>query len=192
MPGLDNDAQLMGRPAAGDPAAFAELLRRHGQAAHAYLARRSGRDDADDLPGDDRDVLLLATWEGFAPAEVAVAPGIPQGTARSRRFRRRVRQRRQLHHRHRGRPACGGHQGSPPDRPHPRRRRQSPLPAAHRHHRPVFAQLFNRLGRHLNYRGQHVSLELHPRAASHNLLKAIRARARRATTTPCGALALAS
>jgi transposase len=57
---------------------------------------------------------------------------------------------------------------------------------------PVFAQLFNRLGRHLNYRGQHVSTELHLWAASHNLLKAIRAQARRAATTPRHALALAS
>jgi transposase len=43
---------------------------------------------------------------------------------------------------------------------------------------PVFAQLFHRLGRHLNYRGDHVSTELHLWAASHNLLKAIRAQAR--------------
>ena len=49
---------------------------------------------------------------------------------------------------------------------------------------PVFAQLFNRLGRHLNYRGEQVSAELHLWAATHNLLKAIRAQARRAATTP--------
>jgi transposase len=46
---------------------------------------------------------------------------------------------------------------------------------------PVFAQLFNRLGRHLNYRGEHVSLELHLWATSHNLLKAIRAQISPAT-----------
>jgi transposase len=57
---------------------------------------------------------------------------------------------------------------------------------------PVFAQLFNRLGRHLNYRGGHVSLELHLWAASHNLLKAIRAQARRAAATPALSLAPAS
>ena len=45
---------------------------------------------------------------------------------------------------------------------------------------PVFAQLFNRLGRHLNYRGDRTDLELHLRAASHNLLKAIAARQRAA------------
>lgn len=43
---------------------------------------------------------------------------------------------------------------------------------------PVFAQLFNRLGRTLNYRDTNVDLELHLWAATHNLLKAIRARAR--------------
>jgi transposase len=39
---------------------------------------------------------------------------------------------------------------------------------------PVFAQLFNRLGRDLHYRDTKVDLELHLWAASHNLLKAIR------------------
>jgi transposase len=45
---------------------------------------------------------------------------------------------------------------------------------------PVFAQLFARLGRHLNYRGTKVDLELHLWAVSHNLLKAIGARQRAA------------
>jgi transposase len=45
---------------------------------------------------------------------------------------------------------------------------------------PVFAQLFARLGRHLNYRDGKADLELHLWAASHNLLKAIRARRRTA------------
>ena len=44
---------------------------------------------------------------------------------------------------------------------------------------PVFAQLFARFGRHLNYRGNMVTTEIHLWAAVHNLLKAIRARARR-------------
>ena len=52
---------------------------------------------------------------------------------------------------------------------------------------PVFAQLFARLGRHLNYRGSKVDLELHLWAASHNLLKAIRAQARQAITSPAAA-----
>jgi transposase len=57
---------------------------------------------------------------------------------------------------------------------------------------PVFAQLFNRLGRHLNYRDTKVDLELHLWAATHNLLKAIRARARRDTARPASPPALAN
>lgn len=57
---------------------------------------------------------------------------------------------------------------------------------------PVFAQLFSRLGRDLHYRDTKVDLELHLWAASHNLLKAIRARARLIATSPPGKLALAS
>ena len=44
---------------------------------------------------------------------------------------------------------------------------------------PVFAQLFARFGRTLNYRGDMVDTEIHLWAAVHNMLKAIRARARR-------------
>jgi hypothetical protein len=44
---------------------------------------------------------------------------------------------------------------------------------------PVFAQLFARFGRTLHYRGDMVATEIHLWAAVHNLLKAIRARARR-------------
>jgi transposase len=44
---------------------------------------------------------------------------------------------------------------------------------------PVFAQLFARFGRTLNYRGDMVATEIHLWAAVHNMLKAIRARARR-------------
>jgi len=40
-------------------------------------------------PGD-REVLLLVTWEGLTPSEVAVALGIPAGTARSRLHRARA------------------------------------------------------------------------------------------------------
>ncbi len=45
----DSDASLMRMAALGYAAAFPDLMRRHGQAIHAYLARRSGRDAADDL-----------------------------------------------------------------------------------------------------------------------------------------------
>jgi transposase len=46
---------------------------------------------------------------------------------------------------------------------------------------PVFAQLFQRLGTHLNYRDHQIDLELSLWAATHNMLKAIRARRRTAT-----------
>jgi RNA polymerase sigma factor (sigma-70 family) len=45
----DSDALLLRKAAAGHSAAFPTLLRRHGQAIHAYLSRRGGRDAADDL-----------------------------------------------------------------------------------------------------------------------------------------------
>jgi hypothetical protein len=46
---------------------------------------------------------------------------------------------------------------------------------------PVFAQLFTRPGTRLHDRGQRADLELHLRAATHNLLKAIRAHQRNTT-----------
>lgn len=49
---------------------------------------------------------------------------------------------------------------------------------------PVFAQLFARLGRNLNYRDTRVGLELHLWAATHNFLKAIRKHAARPAATP--------
>jgi len=52
---------------------------------------------------------------------------------------------------------------------------------------PVFAQLFSRLGRNLNYRDGKTDLELHLWAATHNWLKAIRARQRPAATAAAAA-----
>lgn len=155
------------RPGARDSDAFLDLFWRHGPAVHAYLARRTGRQYADDLlgevwvrafkgranydarwpdarpwlygiarnvlrahwrhggrpefasadalasdpwpdadsrldaaaaletlsqtlatlPEDEREVLLLVTWEQLTPAEAALTLGIPQGTARSRLHR---------------------------------------------------------------------------------------------------------
>lgn len=46
---------------------------------------------------------------------------------------------------------------------------------------PLFAQLFARFGRTLNYRGDQADTEIRLWAAVHNMLKAIRARARRET-----------
>jgi len=163
------DRHLVSGSDTGTPGAFVELFRRHGASVHAYLARRTGRQDADDLLGEvwlrafrsratydhrchdarpwlygiarhvllahwrdgerlpavvadtetsdpwedvdsrldaraergrlrkvlatlspeEREVLLLVTWEHLTPSEVAVALGIPQGTARSRLHRAR-------------------------------------------------------------------------------------------------------
>jgi RNA polymerase sigma-70 factor (ECF subfamily) len=47
-----DDQQLVSRSEADTPAAFVELYRRHGGSVHAYLARRTGRQDADDLLGE--------------------------------------------------------------------------------------------------------------------------------------------
>jgi hypothetical protein len=43
---------------------------------------------------------------------------------------------------------------------------------------PVFGQLFERLGRNLNYRGDMAHTELHLWATTHNLLKCFRSRQR--------------
>jgi transposase len=56
---------------------------------------------------------------------------------------------------------------------------------------PLFAQLFARFGRTLNYRGDMAVTEVHLWAAVHNLLKAIRARARRERRAARPALAAA-
>jgi RNA polymerase sigma-70 factor (ECF subfamily) len=164
-----SDAELVARSTLGSPAVFGELVTRHGAALHAYLARRTGRGDADDLLGelwlrafesrtsydtrwadarpwlygiarntlrahwrralrsnpslagsdsdpwpeadsridatsqrgallqalaelseDDREVLLLVTWEQLSPAEAAIALAIPPGTVRSRLHRARA------------------------------------------------------------------------------------------------------
>jgi RNA polymerase sigma factor (sigma-70 family) len=48
----DSDASLIRMAVSGNANAFSGLLRRHGPAIHAYLARRGGRDAADDLLGE--------------------------------------------------------------------------------------------------------------------------------------------
>ena len=53
---------------------------------------------------------------------------------------------------------------------------------------PVFAQLFARLGRHLNYRGAMVDVELSLWGATHNLLKHVRHLASQAMTRPAPTL----
>lgn len=53
----ESDASLVRRAQAGRAGGFPELMWRHGPGIHAYLARRSGRDAADDLLSE---VLLRA------------------------------------------------------------------------------------------------------------------------------------
>ncbi|MDR2988512.1 MAG: sigma-70 family RNA polymerase sigma factor, partial [Nocardiopsaceae bacterium] len=47
-----DDAELITRSLGGDADAFVEVVRRHEAAVAAYLARRAGRDVAEDLLGD--------------------------------------------------------------------------------------------------------------------------------------------
>ena len=58
----ETDEQVVGWSEAGEPAAFVELVWRHGPAVHAYLARRTGRQDADDLLGE----VWLRAFKGRA------------------------------------------------------------------------------------------------------------------------------
>lgn len=45
----ESDAEIVGRSTNGDAKVFGELFWRHNGAVHGYLARRAGRDTADDL-----------------------------------------------------------------------------------------------------------------------------------------------
>ncbi|MGW3951049.1 RNA polymerase sigma factor [Streptomyces sp. NPDC004752] len=49
-----------------------------------------------ELPVEEREVMLLVSWEQLTPAEAAAAVGIPSGTARSRLHRARGRLRERL------------------------------------------------------------------------------------------------
>ena len=49
---MASDAELIGRSLAGDGEAFMEVVSRHEAAVGAYLARRAGREAAEDLLGD--------------------------------------------------------------------------------------------------------------------------------------------
>ena len=49
---MTSDAELIGRSLAGDGQAFMEVIARHEAAVGAYLARRAGREAAEDLLGD--------------------------------------------------------------------------------------------------------------------------------------------
>jgi RNA polymerase sigma-70 factor (ECF subfamily) len=49
---MESDAELLARSLAGDGEAFVEVVSRHEAAVGAYLARRAGREVAEDLLGD--------------------------------------------------------------------------------------------------------------------------------------------
>ncbi len=49
---METDGTLIERSARGRPDAFVEVVRRHEAAVHAFLARRAGRQAADDLLGE--------------------------------------------------------------------------------------------------------------------------------------------
>ncbi|MGV9705434.1 RNA polymerase sigma factor [Streptomyces sp. NPDC003483] len=49
-----------------------------------------------ELPAEEREVMLLVSWEQLTPAEAAAAVGVPAGTARSRLHRARGRLRERL------------------------------------------------------------------------------------------------
>lgn len=46
---METDAEIVSRSRSGEAAVFEELVHRHGQAVHGFLARRGGRQVADDL-----------------------------------------------------------------------------------------------------------------------------------------------
>jgi RNA polymerase sigma-70 factor (ECF subfamily) len=89
---------------------------RRGARRHTGLADRLGRELAAQVPAvadpsesdllvrralecltdDDREILLLAGWEGLSPAEIAVAAGLSAVAARSRLHRARRRFRAEL------------------------------------------------------------------------------------------------
>jgi DNA-directed RNA polymerase specialized sigma24 family protein len=49
---MASDAELIAQSLAGDGEAFVEVIRRHEAAVGAYLARRAGRELAEDLLGE--------------------------------------------------------------------------------------------------------------------------------------------
>ncbi|MHB1930105.1 MAG: RNA polymerase sigma factor [Acidimicrobiales bacterium] len=62
----ETDEQLVAWAVAGDQNAFVELFWRHGRAVHAYLSRRAGRQEADDLLSEVwlRAFRARSTWSG--------------------------------------------------------------------------------------------------------------------------------
>jgi RNA polymerase sigma factor (sigma-70 family) len=78
---VETDGVLIERSARGRPDAFVEVVRRHEVAVHGYLARRAGRQAADDLLGEVW-VRAFGGRGGFDPAHADARPWL-YGIARN-------------------------------------------------------------------------------------------------------------
>jgi RNA polymerase sigma factor (sigma-70 family) len=78
---VETDGVLIERSARGRPDAFVEVVRRHEVAMHAFLARRAGRQAADDLLGEVW-VRAFGGRGGFDPAHADARPWL-YGIARN-------------------------------------------------------------------------------------------------------------
>ena len=70
---MTSDAELIGRSLAGDGQAFMEVVGRHEVAVGAYLARRAGREAAEDLLGD----VWVAAFESRSTYDRSFAEARP-------------------------------------------------------------------------------------------------------------------
>jgi RNA polymerase sigma-70 factor (ECF subfamily) len=80
-----SDSEVLTDSLAGRPEAFADIVRRHSNAVHGYLARRAGRETADELLGE---VWLRAfrsrhTYDGRFPNARPWLYGIARNTLRA-------------------------------------------------------------------------------------------------------------
>jgi RNA polymerase sigma factor (sigma-70 family) len=76
-----DDATLIERSVRGSPDAFVEVVQRHEAAVHAFLARRAGRQAADDLLGEVW-LRAFAARGGYDPARAGPLPWL-YGIARN-------------------------------------------------------------------------------------------------------------
>jgi RNA polymerase sigma-70 factor (ECF subfamily) len=84
MPERRSDAEAVARSRAGDQGAFLELFDRHADAVRAYLERRAGRQEADDLLAEVwlRAFASRATYRGDWPNGRPWLYGIARNTLR--------------------------------------------------------------------------------------------------------------